>query len=85
MKHKEIMWLLFLFQVSGRKGRVANSKVRPRNWNVHVSNELRHPWKLSIGRHLEDAGVFFCELRGNRVSSYDLAHHVYMLKCAPRF
>ena len=52
------MWLLFLFQVSERKGRVANSKVRPRNWNVHVSNELLHQWKLSIGRLLEDAGVF---------------------------
>jgi hypothetical protein len=52
------MWLLFLLQVSERKGRVANSKVRPRNWNVHVSNELHHPWKLSIGRLLEDTGVF---------------------------
>jgi hypothetical protein len=52
------MWLLCFFQVSERKDRVANSKVRPRNWNVHVSSELHRPWKLSIGRLLEDAGVF---------------------------
>ena len=83
------MWLLFLFQVSERKGRVASSKVRPRNWNVHVSNELHHPWKLFIGRLLEDADVFlwtsrkrpinlqFCTLRLGEIAS--------MLQYVPRF
>jgi len=82
MKHKEIMWLLFLFQVSGLKDRVGNSKVRPRNWNVHVSNELHHPWNLSIGRLLEDAGVFLWTSRKQRFS---LVHYVLMLKCVTRF
>jgi hypothetical protein len=44
----------FLFQVSERKWRVANSKIPPRNSDIHVSNEPHHQWELSVSRLLED-------------------------------
>ena len=60
------MRFLFLFQVSERKARVDSSKVRPRNWNVHVSNELHHQWKLPIVGLLQDAGVLLWTSRKQR-------------------